>query len=158
MASPTSGQRHLDARQLQAVALLAAGKSRSEVESRLPVSRSTLTRWVQLTEFQAAVRELQQDAFEAALAELKGLAQDCVRALRVELRGGDNSAAVALKLLSMLGAERLLEPRAKDTEPSGSDRIAGLGRPALLEREIARLRIEQARMTGDTTDGPDELV
>ena len=72
----------LTRRKERAIEALLAGASRSAAAAAAGVSERTLRRWSHEETFQAALRQAQGRAFDAALGELRGSALDGVRVLR----------------------------------------------------------------------------
>ena len=142
----------LDDRQRQAARLLVSGVTRSEVCRRLSMSRNTIDRWLTNQVFRNELQALRSECYSSAVEELRGLAAECVRAVKSELNRGDNAAAVALKVLQMIGVEKLLHeslPKQQAVDVD-ADRIAGRGRATLIDREMERLQAERQRLIETT--------
>ena len=136
---------HLTDRQLAAIELIVTGTSLGDVATKLGLNRCTLSTWKNQPAFRETLTRLRAEALSATGEELRSLGEQCVAVIRAELRDGPNKAAVALKVLQMIGVEKLLQESlptfADGAKDSDQDRVAGHGRAAMIEREIERLLV-----------------
>ena len=141
---------HLTDRQLVAIELIVTGTSLGDIATKLGLNRCTLSTWKNQPAFRETLTRLRAEALSATGEELRSLGEQCVAAIRAELRDGPNKAAVALKVLQMIGVEKLLQESlptfADGAKDSDQDRVAGRGRAELIAREIERLQAEHTRI------------
>ena len=131
---------------------LAKGSTVRSAAEQAGLSEATAFRRLRDAKFVGELNRLRQEAYRAATEELRSLSGECVQAIRQELIDGDNRAAVAIKVLQMIGVERLMHEQLPNAINGGrdpdEDRIAGRGRAELISREIERLQSEFDRLGG----------
>ena len=133
---------------------LAKGSTVRSAAEQAGLSEATAFRRLRDAKFVGELNRLRQDAYRAATDELRSLSGECVEAIRNELHHGDNRAAVAIKVLQMIGVEKLMHSQLSvigdDNNNNNNDeeRVAGRGREALIVREIERLQSEFDRLGG----------
>lgn len=141
---------HLTDRQLAAIELIVTGTSLGDVATKLGLNRCTLSTWKNQPAFRETLTRLRREALSATGEELRSLGEQCVAAIRAELRDGPNKAAVALKVLQMIGVEKLFAQQVETIEDASRDpdegRVAGKGRAALIDIELSRLQAEKQRI------------
>jgi hypothetical protein len=103
-------------RRLEALALLACGRTPSEVASRLGIADRTMRRWGASPDFRDALAAVQLEAIREARGVLQGLVREAVTALR-DLLGADVQPAVRLGAARDVLDRAGLAPRA-DVEDS----------------------------------------
>lgn len=79
----------------QLIAALAAGKTHEEAAKAAGVSRATVTRRLQDPAFCRGVERVRKELFEAAIAQLAGIASEATQTLR-RLLNGDTPPTVQL--------------------------------------------------------------
>ena len=128
---------------------LAKGSTVRSAAEQAGLSEATAFRRLRDAKFVGELNRLRQDAYRAATDELRSLSGECVEAIRNELHHGDNRAAVAIKVLQMIGVEKLMHSQLSvigDDNSRDEERVAGRGREALIVREIERLQSEFDRL------------
>lgn len=128
---------------------LAKGSTVRSAAEQAGLSEATAFRRLRDAKFVGELNRLRQDAYRAATDELRSLSGECVEAIRNELHHGDNRAAVAIKVLQMIGVEKLMHSQLSvigDDNNNDEERVAGRGREALIVREIERLQSEFDRL------------
>lgn len=137
----------LNHRMSRACMMLVAGTRGKDVMKELGISNVTLCEWQRRPAFIAEAMRLRKEAYRETMGELRQLTRACVNAITTELQGGDNAAAVALKVLQMVGVDKLFEEEnaADNSSSTNADdtRIAGRGRAALIDMELLRLQAEK---------------
>ena len=130
---------------------LAKGSTVRSAAEQAGLSEATAFRRLRDAKFVGELNRLRQEAYRAATDELRSLSGECVEAIRNELHHGDNRAAVAIKVLQMIGVEKLMHSQLSvtgDDNNNDDERVAGRGREALIVREIERLQSEFDRLGG----------
>lgn len=77
----TAEKTSLTTKQVQAARLLAEGTTAVQAAERCGVSRSTLERWKNVPEFQAAIREMEDTAYTESLRMLKRASRAAISCL-----------------------------------------------------------------------------
>ena len=140
---------HLTDRQLAAIELIVTGTSLGDIATKLGLNRCTLSTWKNQPAFRETLTRLRAEALSATGEELRSLGEQCVAAIRAELRDGPNKAAVALKVLQMIGVEKLFAQQVEDAidnRDPDEGRVGCKGRAALIEIELSRLQAEKQRI------------
>lgn len=148
MARQTPAPRHRkgERKRLLALAMIAEGRSSTEVARAIGVHRTTVNDWRNDPAFAEALRELQDEQMDAVHAQLVAASLDMARCLIAMATGPDTvdnarvqAARVAFELLGRY-KESPVAPSAKEGEAETEEDVLGLldQIPAgLLERSLA---------------------
>ncbi len=149
-ATKADESRHgLSVVQLNAVDLLAAGKTDQATAEAVGVTRQTVNGWRNANPwFQAALNARRQDLWGVSVDQLRALLPRAVAVLAEELEGGEQRARVALDLLRLAGLDRAKAPQKLDTflvGPTDAD--------AIIDAEVRRRRPDRASYVEDLLSG-----
>ena len=123
----------LNNKQLQAISMLMDNMQKSEIASKLGVSRTTLYKWIDNEEFKLELDRRRQEISKHALSDLKGDTKQILEAVK-ELGYKAESEAVRLSALNSLLDRILGKATAKqEIELSNTDNNADVDLDSLLE-------------------------
>ena len=123
----------LNNKQLQAISMLMDNVQKSEIASKLGVSRTTLYKWIDNEEFKLELDRRRQEISKHALSDLKGDTKQILEAVK-ELGYKAESEAVRLSALNSLLDRILGKATAKqEIELSNTDNNADIDLDSLLE-------------------------
>ena len=123
----------LNNKQLQAISMLMDNVQKSEIASKLGVSRTTLYKWIDNEEFKLELDRRQQEISKHALSDLKGDTKQILEAVK-ELGYKAESEAVRLSALNSLLDRILGKATAKqEIELSNTDNNTDVDLDSLLE-------------------------
>lgn len=123
----------LNNKQLQAISMLMDNVQKSEIASKLGVSRTTLYKWIDNEEFKLELDRRRQEISKHALSDLKGDTKQILEAVK-ELGYKAESEAVRLSALNSLLDRILGKATAKqEIELSNTDNNADVDLDSLLE-------------------------
>jgi hypothetical protein len=152
MAKPTKPDitRHeLTIPQLNAIDLLATGKTDQETAEAVGVTRQTVNGWRNINPyFQAELNRRRQDLWGVTVDQLRALLPRAVAVLAEELDGGNDRAGVALSILRLGGVDGIKAPQKLDkflvgpTDPE-----------AIIDAEARRRRPDPDSLLRDLVGG-----
>ncbi len=149
VTKPDETRRALTVAQLNAVDLLATGKTDQEAAEAVGVTRQTVNGWKNTNPwFGAALNARRQDLWGVAVDQLRALLPRAVAVLADELEGGEQRARVAVDILRMAGLDRAKVPERLDTlliGPTDPD--------AIVDAEVRRRRPDRAAYLDDILSG-----
>ena len=123
----------LNNKQLQAISMLMDNVQKSEIASKLGVSRTTLYKWIDNEEFKLELDRRRQEISKHALSDLKGDTKQILEAVK-ELGYNAESEAVRLSALNSLLDRILGKATAKqEIELSNTDNNKDIDLDSLLE-------------------------
>ena len=123
----------LNNKQLQAISMLMDNMQKSEIASKLGVSRTTLYKWIDNEEFKLELDRRRQEISKHALSDLKGDTKQILEAVK-ELGYKAESEAVRLSALNSLLDRILGKATAKqEIELSNTDNNTDIDLDSLLE-------------------------
>jgi hypothetical protein len=146
---PDTTRRELTVAQLNAIDLLATGKTDQETAEAVGVSRQTVNGWRNANpHFQAALNRRRQDLWGVTVDQLRALLPRAVAVLAEELELGPGSARVAVDILRLAGLDRTKAPQKLDTFLVGPTDPA-----AIIDAEVRRRRPDRAAYVDDLLSG-----
>jgi hypothetical protein len=149
-ATKADESRHgLSVAQLNAVDLLATGKTDQATAEAVGVTRQTVNGWRNANPyFQAALNRRRQDLWGVSVDQLRALLPRAVAVLAEELELGPGSARVAVDILRLAGLDRARADDKLDTF------LVGPTDPeAILDAEVRRRRPDRAAYLDDLLNG-----
>ena len=131
--------RPLTVAQLNAIDLLAQGKTDTDTAAALGVHRVTVTRWrLYSPEFQAALNARRRELWATSADKLRGLAPKALDVLAEELDGPDALKAAAV-ILKLAGIDKVGEPTGQTNPALVLDDIATEQATTPHERMLLRM-------------------
>jgi hypothetical protein len=146
---PDTTRHALTIQQLNAIDLLATGKTDQETAEPVGVTRQTVNGWRNANPyFQAALNRRRQELWGVTVDQLRALLPRAVEVLGKELELGPGSARVALDILRLAGLDRAKAPQKLDTF------LVGPTDPeTIIDAEVRRRRPDRAAYVDDLLNG-----